>query len=373
MTTAIFRPNSDVLVEQDKSNPSVPAYSLVDEAVLDTSDDCATDDGVYKLNLYGLPNHTSEDGLISSVKVSAVCERSSLFRSSKVKLAIKTDGTVYYGSQQVISADPTTYSTTWSTNPKTGTAWTWSDIDSLVAGCAMNSGSTRYKCWNYQLWVEVTYTAAVAPTVTTSGSYSSYPTSVTVSGSITDTGGSEHVYRRGFVYMQGTEGTPVVGVNSVVYEDGNFGVGTFLLSITGLNPLTSYRVRAYAVNSAGVGYGSATTVTTLQDVPTVVTNSPTQVTTTSATLNGTVSSTGGSTVTRRGFCYIQGTSGTPTIDDNVIDEEGTFSSGTYSLSLEGLTPNTSYRIVAFAENSYGIAYGSVVDLATMSVGFFLFM
>jgi hypothetical protein len=36
----------------------------------------------------------------------------------------------------------------------------------------------------------------------------------------------------------------------VAYDDGSFGTGAFTKSITGLSPNTSYRVRAYAVNSA---------------------------------------------------------------------------------------------------------------------------
>ncbi len=60
-------------------------------------------------------------------------------------------------------------------------------------------------------------------------------------------------------------GTPTTS-DSKVYDSGTFGTGTFTKSITGLTAGTDYRVRAYAVNSAGTGYGSTVQVTTLEDI-----------------------------------------------------------------------------------------------------------
>jgi len=40
--------------------------------------------------------------------------------------------------------------------------------------------------------------------------------------------------------------------------------GAFTKTISGLTPNTSYRVRAYAVNSAGTSYGTTVDVTTLK-------------------------------------------------------------------------------------------------------------
>ena len=61
--------------------------------------------------------------------------------------------------------------------------------------------------------------------------------------------------------MEGTSGTPTVS-NSVIYEDGNFSTGAFYRNLTGLKVGSPYRVRAYAVNSAGIGYGSVVQLTT---------------------------------------------------------------------------------------------------------------
>ncbi len=57
-------------------------------------------------------------------------------------------------------------------------------------------------------------------------------------------------------------GTPTTA-DSKVEDSGTFGTGAFSKSITGLSAGTSYRVRAYAVNSAGTSYGTTVQVTTL--------------------------------------------------------------------------------------------------------------
>ena len=57
----------------------------------------------------------------------------------------------------------------------------------------------------------------------------------------------------------------VVVVGDAVFEDGEFGRGEYSLVIKGLKPDTSYRVRAFAVNEVGVGYGNTVTASTAAD------------------------------------------------------------------------------------------------------------
>jgi len=118
---------------------------------------------------------------------------------------------------------------------------------------------TNSKCSIY-----ATYTAGggtVAPTVTTQSATNVEKTTCTGNGNITDTGG-ENATRRGFCYMTGTSGDPTTA-NSVAYDDGDFTTGAFSKGITGLTAGTNYRVRAYAVNSEGTGYGNTVQVTTI--------------------------------------------------------------------------------------------------------------
>lgn len=111
-------------------------------------------------------------------------------------------------------------------------------------------------------------TLANPPTVTTQAATLVEETTATGNGNITATGG-ENATRRGFCYMVGTAGDPTTA-NSTAYDDGNFGTGTYTKGMTGLTPGESYRVRAYALNSGGTGYGSTVQMYTKCNDPTAL-------------------------------------------------------------------------------------------------------
>ena len=95
---------------------------------------------------------------------------------------------------------------------------------------------------------------------------------------------------------------------------------------------------------------------------TVTTQEETDVASTSMTANGNITDTGGSgsDVTRRGFCYMKGTSGDPTTANSTAYDDGTFGTGSFSKSITGLSPSTNYRLRAFAVNITGTSYGATV-------------
>ncbi len=117
------------------------------------------------------------------------------------------------------------------------------------------------------IWGTV-YTLANPPTVTTQAASSVEATTATGNGNITAISGG-NCTRRGFCYMTGTSGDPTTA-NSVAYDDGDYGTGAYTKGITGLSSGTSYRVRAYAVNSAGTGYGTTVQILTKPAAPTNV-------------------------------------------------------------------------------------------------------
>lgn len=105
-----------------------------------------------------------------------------------------------------------------------------------------------------------------------------------------------------------------------------------------------------------------------EQVSPVVTTQPcSSVAGTTATFNGTVTTTGGASVTRRGFCYKTGTSGDPTVSDTTVYDDGTFGIASYTEDITGLTAATGYRVRAYAINSIGTSYGTTVQLTTASV------
>lgn len=135
------------------------------------------------------------------------------------------------------------------------TAPTWSSGNPLdTVRCYMSDNGTNKP--------QLVVTIPTAPTVTTQNASSITTTSFTGNGNITATGGA-NATRRGFCYKVGTSGDPTTA-DSVAYDDGDFGTGAFTKSITGLSAGTSYRVRAYAVNSAGTSYGATVQVETLE-------------------------------------------------------------------------------------------------------------
>ncbi|MGC1391586.1 MAG: fibrobacter succinogenes major paralogous domain-containing protein [Bacteroidales bacterium] len=94
--------------------------------------------------------------------------------------------------------------------------------------------------------------------------------------------------------------------------------------------------------------------------PVLTTTAVIYITQTTATCGGNITSDGGAAVKARGVCW--GTNQTPTIADNkTTNSAGT---GSFSSIITGLAANTTYYARAFATNSAGTAYGSVVSFTT---------
>ena len=144
-------------------------------------------------------------------------------------------------------------------------------------------------------------------------------------------------------------------------EDGT-GLGTYTSHVTGLSPNTTYYVRAYATNANGTAYGEQRTFTTnaQQGMPSVTTADVIDITTTTATCGGNVTSDGGSSVTARGVCW--STSQNPTTS-NSKTTNGT-GVGTFTSNISGLSPNTTYYVRAYAINSEGTSYGDQIEFTT---------
>lgn len=206
-------------------------------------------------------------------------------------------------------------------------------------------------------------TLAGYPTVDTNAASDITKASATLNGNITSLAGAPECTTRGFCYIEGTSGDPTTG-DGTVYDTGSFGVGAYTKPLSGLTAATHYRIRAYTINLRGTGYGTTVDLLTSPDIPTVVTQTPADETTTSITGYGNITDINGATVTRRGFCYIVGTTGDPTITDSVVYEDGSFETGAYSKLIDGLTPDTDYRIRAYAVNSAGTGYGVTYQAAT---------
>lgn len=100
------------------------------------------------------------------------------------------------------------------------------------------------------------------PSVITSYSMYISSNSANCGGIVSSSGGLNNV-RRGIIYSI----NPISDTNSVIgggkLIDSSLGVGSFIISLSGLLPLTTYHIRTFAVNSMGVSYGGDSVFTTL--------------------------------------------------------------------------------------------------------------
>ena len=131
--------------------------------------------------------------------------------------------------------------------------------------------------------------------------------------------------------------------------------------LTGFAPGETVEIRFYAITSLGTEYSPNLSATTLPPgPPSVTTGAASGILEQSATLEGTITDDGGSSITNRGF-YLSTTSN-PGPDDTTLDS-GT-GSGNWNDDAVGLTGNTTYYFRAFATNAVGTGLGSIVAFTT---------
>jgi uncharacterized protein (TIGR02145 family) len=200
-------------------------------------------------------------------------------------------------------------------------------------------------------------TGSVIPTLTTTGVTGITGSTATSGGNITSDGGAS-VTARGVCWNTATGPT----ISNSKTSDGT-GSGSFTSNLSGLQPGTTYYVRAYATNSAGTAYGNELTFNTALVIPTLTTTAITGITTNTAVSGGNITSNGGAAITTSGVCWSTSTSPT-TSGSHTID--GT-ANGSFTSSITGLTVNTTYYVRAYATNSVGTAYGNEVTFATSPV------
>lgn len=174
-------------------------------------------------------------------------------------------------------------------------------------------------------------------------------TTATSGGNITYDSGAT-VTARGVCWSTSQNPT----INDSKTEDGT-GTGSFESSISGLEPNTTYFVRAYATNSAGTSYGNEISFTTGIALPTVVTVQISNITSNSALSGGVVTYDGGGTIIARGMVWdIQPN---PVIGEaeSSLDGQGM---GDFTTVLTSLSAGTEYYARSYATNEAGTSYGN---------------
>ena len=247
-------------------------------------------------------------------------------------------------------------------------------VESNMVNCGSGSGSfstnllnlkssTTYfvrayatNMWGTNYGEELSFTTLVehAPSVEILPATEISYTSFVCNGDVTDSG-TYSVTARGFCWS--TEPDPVMTGEHL--HVGN-GAGAFSALLADMQPETTFYVRAYAVNAAGVTYSTPITVSTLSPtIPTVSTD----------TVNGynectgTVLADGNAPVMQRGFCY--DTLPSPTLENGVVLADGS-GLGEFTATLTGLPVGKLYFVRAFATNAKGTAYGNQIHFHASS-------
>ncbi len=137
-------------------------------------------------------------------------------------------------------------------------------------------------------------------------------------------------------------------------------MSSFFVTIDNLEPKTTYYAKAYIITNGAELYGEQisfiTTEPEVVDVPTVLTDSVTEITPNSAKIFGSVTDIGGAGIIERGMCY--STSETPTIVDNKVPDVST-GLGKFSVMLTNLVDQENYYVRAYAINKQGVSYAEV--------------
>ena len=182
--------------------------------------------------------------------------------------------------------------------------------------------------------------------------------SAKVIGSVTDDGGVD-VISRGVCWSTNVDPT----IDNAMSMGASSGIGNFECEIKGLEPNTTYYVKAYATNSVGLSYGEQKEFVTQEKeyLIEVITNEISNVTQTTAQCGGNIKYEGEETIEARGVCW--STSPEPTIDDFcTVDGSGV---GGFISNMTGLTDNTLYYVKAYAKVDDVVTYGEQKTFTTV--------
>ncbi len=163
------------------------------------------------------------------------------------------------------------------------------------------------------------------------------------------------------IYWNTADTIAVPAVNTIPDADNDKNITGL---IENLEPATKYYVWAYATNRIGKAYSLTPVEFTTPTIPTLTTNTPIQVTDTSAVCGGNITDEGGIPVTTRGVCW--SLDKTPDLTKDFVEHE-IGGPGNYSCLIDSLIPGTKYYIRSFAINAMGTGYGNLDSLTTLNV------
>ena len=259
--------------------------------------------------------------------------------------------TTSYGSTVTSAQSPVTWNT--STDVSATLTGLTGGITYNYRVKAVNSMGTSYgdnKIFN----------SANLPTVTTTPASNITTTTAISGGNIIDDGGAL-ITTRGVYWGFSDPNGVHLGIGRIPHTNDGTGSGSYTSFLTGLKPAKTYYVQSYAVNSKGLKLGNVISFTTLppcDQVPIVTTMAATNISSTGATLNGTVNANGSPTTIT--FQYSVNSFGrgpgwkTITATESPITGNGITN---VSANISDLRSGTTHLFYVIATNSCGTVDG----------------
>jgi hypothetical protein len=262
----------------------------------------------------------------------------------------------------------------WSTSPNPGVSLSTKTTDGTASGSytsnitglaastlyylrayATNSAGTGY---GDQLTFTTSAVILTPPTAVSSAATSMTATTATINGSVNANGSSTSVsFEYGTSILYGSTANATPGIVSGVSPTSVYA------NLPGLIPGTLYHFRVKAVSAGGTVYSDDLTFTTHRP-PSATTQAATNVTQTTATLNGIVNANGLSTT----ITFEHGTTIPYSYSSNGVPVNASGTTNTASKAdITGLIPGTTYHFRIKAVSSAGTTYGDDMTFPTSAV------
>ena len=263
------------------------------------------------------------------------------------------------------------------------------NINSIVTSAGLNPGTQYYavayvynttydkdalNSFDYSNLAQAFWTPAGLPTVTTNDADTITNVGAKLKGDATTNGGN--FTDKGFIYTTTQNYTypdPPSTITTNTFTLGRVtssgsGSGTFNNVVNSLNNGQKYYFKAYAVNSAGLKYGSEKEFTTLAEIslPLITNISYSDVTKTLTVTASTITNTGNSTISGSGLCYHMTANNTaPTISNTL--KPNTLNVTPFDTDIDfTLAQAGAYCIRAYVTNAGGTAYSTKMIKLTLA-------
>ena len=216
----------------------------------------------------------------------------------------------------------------------------------FVRAYATNSAGTAYG-------EQVSFTTTISVPFILTSFVSDITDNSATAGSIILFNGGSHINNYGICWD--TLPKPTINASKTI---DSLETDVFLGHIQGLKPNKAYFARAYATNTAGTAYGEEKTFTTIKTVPSLITTTVTDISLNTANAGMKVISDGGEAIIERGICWGQD----PDLTTGNSKTSKSYTHGKFRMT--DLQAGTIYFARAYAKNSLGIGYGTLVSFRT---------